>query len=156
AAASQNPFILVRSASSDLTNLRRISSIPGLLAGLLGLVAAGTLVHTLVTSVRRRRRDLAILRALGFIRSQVRLTVVWQATSIIVIALAIGLPVGAIAGRWGWHVFIEQFGYVPFAVVPLLTVLLAIPASLLLANLIASLPARDAARTEPAIVLRAE
>ncbi len=34
--------------------------------------------------------------------------------------------------------------------------LLAIPATMLLANLIADLPARIAARTQPAVVLRSE
>jgi ABC-type antimicrobial peptide transport system permease subunit len=149
-------FILRRSASSDLTNVQRIAQLPDALAGLLALVAAGTLAHTLISSVRRRRRDLAILRTLGFDRRQVRFTIVWQATTIIVISLAVGLPLGAVAGRWAWRLFVDQLGYVRVSVVPLVAVLLTIPAAILLANIIASIPARTAARMKPAVVLREE
>jgi ABC-type antimicrobial peptide transport system permease subunit len=154
--AASGAFILRRASTSDLGNLNRISSLPNLLAGLLGLVAAGTLAHTLITSVRRRRRDLAVLRALGFVRRQVGMTVAWQATTIALISLAIGLPLGAILGRLAWHSFVDQLGYVPATIVPLVALLVAIPAALTLANIIASIPARAAARTQPALVLRAE
>ena len=151
-----NLFILRRSASSDLANLQRISSLPNVLGALLAVVAAGTLAHTLISSVRRRRRDLAILRTLGFVRGQVRMTVVWQATTIVLIALAIGLPLGAIAGRWAWGLFVDQLGYVRLSIVPLIAILLTIPAAIILSNIISSIPARAAARTQPALVLRAE
>jgi ABC-type antimicrobial peptide transport system permease subunit len=151
-----NPFILKRSTTSDLANLDHIASLPNLLAALLGLVAAGTLAHTLISSVRRRRRDLAVLRALGFVRRQVGMTVAWQATTIAIISLAIGLPLGAIAGRLAWRFFVSQLGYVPVTIVPILGIVLAVPAAIILANMIAGIPARAAARTEPAVVLRAE
>jgi len=155
-APANQSFLIQRSQSSDLTNLGGISNLPNVGAGLLALVAVGTLIHTLVTSGRRRRRDFAILRALGFVRRQVRLTVVWQATTIIVISLAIGLPLGAIAGRLSWRLFVGQLGYVPLPIVPLLQVLLMIPVALVLANVIASISARAAARTQPAVALRTE
>ena len=149
-------FLLPRTQSSDLGNLQQISNLPSVLAGLLGFVAVGTLIHTLVSSVRRRRRDLAVLRALGFVRSQVGLTIVWQATTIVVIALAVGLPLGVVAARLGWRAFVDQLGYVPDPVIPLLAVLLIVPVAILLSNLIASIPARAAARMRPAEALRAE
>jgi hypothetical protein len=153
---SAGSFILQRASTSDLANLNHIASLPNILAGLLALVAAGTLAHTLISSVRRRRRDLAVLRALGFVRRQVAMTVAWQATTIAIISLAIGLPLGAILGRLAWRFFVNQLGYVPVTIVPLIGILLAIPAALALANIIASIPARAAARTQPAVVLRAE
>jgi len=156
ALAPPGAFILRRSESSDLSNVVGISNLPNIGAGLLGVVAAGTLIHTLVTSVRRRRRDLAILRALGFTRRQVSRAVAWQATTIILISLAIGLPVGVIAGRWGWEVFVGQLGYVPLPIVPLLQVLLIIPVAIVLANLISRFPARTAARNQPAFALKTE
>ena len=149
-------FLLQRSESSDLTNLEGVSNLPHIGAGLLAIVAAATLVHTLVTSARRRRRDLAILRALGFLRRQVALTIAWQATTVIAISLAIGLPLGVIAGRLGWRLFVGQLGFVPEAVVPLLQVLLIIPIAIALANIVASIPARAAARAEPVAALRGE
>ena len=100
--------------------------------------------------------DLAIFKTLGFTRRQVRHAIAWQATTIAAIALLIGLPTGIAGGRWAWRVFATQLGVLPEPAVPLPTILIAIPAALVLANLIAAAPARAAARTQPATVLRTE
>jgi ABC-type lipoprotein release transport system permease subunit len=126
------------------------------LSGLLALAAIGTLVHTLVMSIRRRRRDLAVLKTLGFVRRQISATVAWQATTMVGIALLIGLPVGVVVGRWAWTFFANAIGVLPVPVVDLRPVLLAIPVTLLLANLIALVPGRLAASTQPAAALRSE
>jgi predicted lysophospholipase L1 biosynthesis ABC-type transport system permease subunit len=130
--------------------------VPLALSGLLALAAIGTLVHALVTSIRRRRRDLAVLKTLGFVRSQISATVAWQATTLAGIALLIGLPVGVAVGRWAWTLFADAIGVLPVPVVDLPPLLLAIPVTLLLANLIALLPGRLAAATRPAAIFRAE
>jgi ABC-type lipoprotein release transport system permease subunit len=130
--------------------------IPLALSGLLALAAIGTLVHVLVTSIRRRRRDLAILKTLGFVRRQVSATVAWQASTLVCIALVIGLPVGVALGRWGWTLFADAIGVLPVPVVDLPPLLLAIPVTLLLTNLIALIPGRLAAGTRPATIFRAE
>jgi hypothetical protein len=88
-------------AQPDIRNVQRVAYLPRLLAGLVALLALGTLTHTLVSLVRRRRRDLAILKTLGFIRPQLRGTVGWQATTLATVALLIGLPIGIAGGRWG-------------------------------------------------------
>ena len=80
----------------------------------------------------------------------------WQATTFAVIALALGLPVGVAIGRWIWTVFADQLGVPPEPVVSLPVILLAIPATLLLANAIAAIPGRLASRTQPAAILRTE
>jgi ABC-type antimicrobial peptide transport system permease subunit len=116
----------------------------------------GALAHTLVTSVRRRRVELGILKSVGFVRRQVAGTVVWQTSAILVASLVAGIPVGLAAGRWAWLVFADQLGFVPEAVVPMVGVLLTIPSALVIANVIAALPARAAARTKAAAILRAE
>ena len=139
----------------ELGNLQRVDDLPFLLAGLLGLSGAATLAHTLVSSVRKRRRDLAILKTLGFVRRQVSATVAWQATTIGVLALVFGVPLGIAAGRWGWNVFADQLGVLPEPVTPVLALLL-VPAMIVFANLIAALPARIAGRLRPAPVLRTE
>jgi ABC-type lipoprotein release transport system permease subunit len=130
--------------------------VPVLLSGLLALVAIGTLAHTLVSSTRRRRRDLAILKTLGFVRRQLWGAVAWQATTLAAIALLIGLPAGIAGGRWGWRLFAGQLGVLPDPVVPLAAIFVAVLSALALANLVAVLPGRAAARTQPATVLRSE
>jgi ABC-type antimicrobial peptide transport system permease subunit len=120
------------------------------------VLAVGTLAHVLLTGVRRRRADLALLKTLGFTRRQVLGTVAWEASALAAVAALIGLPLGVIAGRLAWAVFANQAGVSPAATVPLLTVLLVVPVTLLLANLIAAWPGWQAARLRPAVVLRAE
>ncbi len=141
---------------TQLGNLRKIQALPLLLAGLLAAAAAAAIAHMLVTSVRRRRRDLAILKTLGFVRRQVSATVAWQATTVVLIALLVGVPLGLAAARWTWTYFADQLGVVPEPVVAVIPALLALPAALALANLVAAIPGRLAARTRPSAVLRTE
>jgi hypothetical protein len=139
----------------EVGDLRGVNGLPLALALLLALLATGTVAHTLLTSVRRRRRELAILKAVGFVTGQVRATVAWQATAIAASSLIIGLPLGIAAGRWAWTLLASQFAIEPVPVISPL-VLFAFPAVLVLANAIAVFPAQAAARTQPAVVLRAE
>jgi putative ABC transport system permease protein len=151
-----NAFLIPAERPGDVSSLARISSVPVLLACLLAVIAAGTLAHTLITSIVRRRRDLAILKTLGFAPAQLAGTVAWQATTLTVIALVIGIPVGIGLGRWLWRLFADQLGVLPAPVVPVVALLVAAPAALVLANLIAAIPGRAAARTQAAVVLRSE
>jgi ABC-type lipoprotein release transport system permease subunit len=151
-----NPFIFPAERPASITSLARIADVPLLLSGLLALLAVGTLAHTLVTGTRRRRRDLAILKTLGFVRGQVQGSLAWQATTLAAVALLVGLPIGIAGGRWGWRLFAGQLRVVPDPVVPLLAVLVAVPAAIVLANVVAALPGRTAARTQPAPLLRSE
>ena len=140
----------------DIKNYASIRDTPLALAVVLAVLAIGTLAHVLLTGVRRRRRDLALLKTLGFTRRQVLGTVAWEASAFAAVALLVGLPVGVVAGRWAWAVFASAAGVSTTATVPLATVLLAIPATLLAANLIAAAPGWEAARLRPALVLRTE
>jgi ABC-type lipoprotein release transport system permease subunit len=73
-----------------------------------------------------------------------------------VLALVIGLPLGIVAGRWGWNVFADHLGVVPAAVVPAILLVVIAPATLIVANLLAVVPGRIASRLRPATVLRSE
>jgi ABC-type lipoprotein release transport system permease subunit len=141
---------------ADVVNYDRVRTTPLLLAAVLALLVLATVGHALVASVRRRRRDLAVLETLGFTRRQVSATVAWQATTVAAIALLIGLPLGVVAGRLSWRLLAESLGTVAVPVTPILAVVLAVPVVLVLANLIAFVPGRMAARLKPAAVLRSE
>ena len=82
--------------------------------------------------------------------------VAWEATAFAAVALLLGLPLGVVAGRLAWAVFANAVGVAGQATVPLVLVLLAIPVTLVVANLIAAAPGWDAARLRPAAILRAE
>ena len=106
--------------------------------------------------VRRRRRDLAVLKTLGFTRSQVLRVVAWEASAFAAVALLAGLPLGVLAGRQAWSVFATASGVSAHAAVPPLLVLVIIGVTLAIANLIAAAPGWEAARVRPATVLRTE
>jgi ABC-type antimicrobial peptide transport system permease subunit len=141
---------------TDLVNFGQVQNLPLLLAGLVAVLAAATLAHTLTTSIRRRRRDLAILKMLGFVPRQIRWAVAWQATTFMSAALAIGLPIGIVVGRATWSAFARGLGVPPEPATPSLQLLLTVPAAILLANLIAAAPAVIAGRMRPAPALRTE
>lgn len=148
--------VFLRTKRQDLAALEKISRLPVLLSAIFAAIASAALAHVLVTAIRRRRRDLAILKALGFVASQVRGAIAWQVSTIAVLAIVVGIPAGIVLGRWGWRLIALQFGVVPVSVAPLAVLALVLPAGLVLGNLIAALPGRSAARTQPALVLRAE
>jgi len=147
----------VRQPGAELAGVSRSSSLPYTLTEILLFMAAASLIHALVSAIRKRRHDLAILKTLGFSRRQIRSAVAWQATTFVVIALAIGLPVGTAIGHWTWAWFVSTIGLVRFTVTPRpLVIAIVVISTLLLANAIAFLPGRAAARTKPAQILRAE
>ena len=108
-----------------------------LLGVVLALLAVATMTHVLLTSARRRRRDLAMLKALGLVRRQVLGVVEWQAVTLAATALLFGVPLGLLAGRWAWALFADAAGVSPAASIPVPLVLATIPVTLALAALIA-------------------
>jgi hypothetical protein len=141
---------------SDIQNYTGVRDTPLILGVVLALLAVGTLAHVLLTAVRRRRRDLAVLKTLGLLRSQLLRVMSWQASALAATALLVGLPTGLLAGRWAWALFAGSVGVAGTAEVPLPIVLLVIPVTLLLASLLAAGPGWAAARIKPAITLRNE
>lgn len=140
----------------EVDHLTQIDRLPFLLGGFLALLAIAALIHALVTSVLRRRRDLAVLAALGFVRRQIEAAVVWQASTVALIGLLVGIPIGVVVGRLAWGRVADGLGVATDAAVPTLALALAVPVVLIVAALVAVLPARAAARTRAAAVLRAE
>ncbi|MEY2477555.1 MAG: putative transport system permease protein [Actinomycetota bacterium] len=141
---------------AEIATLDRIRWTPIVLAAVLALLAVATVGQTLVTSIRRRRRDLAVLKTLGFLRGQVSATVAWEATTLAALAAIVGLPIGVMLGRLAWRALGEQLGIVPDPATPSLALVIALPSSVLLANLIAVIPGMLASRVAPAVALRAE
>jgi FtsX-like permease family len=133
-----------------------VRNTPLILGLVLALLAIGTLAHVLVTSVLRRRRELAVLKVLGMGRAQLLGVVMWQACAVSLIALAIGLPAGVLAGRWAWMLFAGSTGVPGDPVVSAPVLLAIIPVTLLMAALVAAIPGRLAARVRPGAALRAE
>jgi ABC-type lipoprotein release transport system permease subunit len=86
----------------------------------------------------------------------VRATVACQATTLAVVGLIFGIPLGLALARTLWRVVAER---TPVQYVPplaLIAVLLVVPLSLLAANILAAYPGQRAVRQRISTVLRAE
>ena len=120
----------------------------------LALLAVIAVAHALVSTPRRRRHDLAVLRVLGFVGAQMRSTLRWQALTVASVGLLVGVPSGIVAGRRIWSGLAGAIGVVDDWSFPWLTVVIAVPVALGVAALLAILPGRAAARVPPGRVLR--
>jgi hypothetical protein len=149
-------YQLTRYRAAAIDNPAQMGQQPLTLALSLAAAATASLALTVLTAVRRRRRELALLKTLGMTRRQIRAIVAWQASSTLVIATAVGVPVGIAAGNWAWTSFANSLGVAPVTVVSGLGLGLGIAALLATGNLLAVMPAAVAANTPAADTLRAE
>ena len=72
------------------------------------------------------------------------------------VGIVIGIPLGIVAGRWLWTLFARQIYAVPYPTVSVLSIVLVAVGTVVLANVVAAVPARTAARTSIALVLHSE
>jgi hypothetical protein len=159
--ATSNPsnfgvFVTSVLRPAEIVNYRSMGTTPAVLGGSLAAGAVAALMLTLVASVRRRRRDLAVFKTLGFTRRQLAATVAWQSSVSVVLGLVAGVPLGIITGRLLWNIFATQINAVPAPTVPVWSIVVISVSALVLANLVAAVPGRIAARTPTALVLRAD
>jgi ABC-type lipoprotein release transport system permease subunit len=155
-AAQDSVEVISVQRPAEIANAGTLRATPTVLALALAAGAVMALGLTLIASVRRRRRDLALLKSLGFTQRQLAAAVAWQATVAGVIGLVVGIPLGIVSGRELWTLFAQSIHAVPDPSVPGLAVVLVGVGALVFANLVAVLPGRAAARTSAALVLRAE
>ena len=111
---------------AEIVNYQSTGATPVILAAGLAVGAIVALALTLIASVRRRRRDLALLKTLGFTARQLAATIAWQASVIAAIAAIIGVPVGIAAGRQLWIFFARNINAVPQPTVPASLILVAV------------------------------
>ncbi len=124
-----------------LVNFGQAVNFPLILGVVVSLFGMATLLHLLVVTVPRRRRDMGILKSLGFLNHQIGATVYWQATTVAAVGLVIGIPLGVAAGRLTWNAFAQNIGVVPVSVVDADVILLLGLGALVVANLLAIGPA---------------
>ncbi|HEX5267817.1 MAG TPA: ABC transporter permease [Acidimicrobiales bacterium] len=141
---------------AEIVNYRSLGTTPALLGAALALGAVIALTLALVASVRRRRRELAVLRTLGFTARQLAATAAWQSSVAVLLGTIVGLPVGVALGRALWDLFAGEIHAVPSPTVPGMWLVLIGVAAIVLANVVAAVPGRIAARTPAVGFLRAE
>jgi ABC-type lipoprotein release transport system permease subunit len=142
--------------AAEIRNAEEMGVLPLALGSAMALGAVLSLGLALTGFVRQRRRELAILKTVGFTRGQVRSAVVWQGALALLVALAVGVPLGVAGGRWLWTRFASDIGVAPEAAVPGLLLLAAVGVVLLVGVLSATAPGAMAAGTRPADAMRAD
>jgi hypothetical protein len=151
-----NLFPIPAALPVAVADLARVEDLPLALGAFFALLACATVAHALVTTVRRRRHDLAVLRSIGFTRRQTRGAIAWQATLLATVGIVVGVPLGIAVGRLAWRWLADDF---PIAYVPplaALAVVVVAAAAIALANALAAGPAHVATRIRPAEALRVE
>jgi hypothetical protein len=155
-AAKDSVNIVPVQRPAEIADSGTLRATPTVLASSLAAGAVLALGLTLIASVRRRRRDLALLKVLGFTRRQVAAALAWQSSIAGLIGVVVGVPVGLVGGRDLWSLFARGIYAVPYPVTPVASVILVGVGALVFAVLVSWLPGRSAARTPPALVLRSE
>jgi len=148
-------YELHTAVASAVSNAAQMGRQPLALAAGLAAAAVLSLALTVLSSVRRRRREFALLKALGMTKAQIRAIIAWQTTLTLAMAIAVGMPLGIAAGRWAWQGFAGSLGAVPVTEIPLLALLLGLAGLAAAGNLLTVVPAAIAGRTRPAVLLRA-
>ncbi|MGD0054370.1 MAG: ABC transporter permease [Acidimicrobiales bacterium] len=141
---------------AEIVAYQATGAAPSLLALALVAGAVAALGLALASSVRRRRRELALLKAFGFTHRQLATAVSCQASLCALVGAVLGVPLGILLGRWLWTLFAREIYAVPEPSVPVVSMFVIVLGALVLANLVAAIPGRIAARTSTALVLRAE
>ncbi len=95
---------------TSLINFGQAVNFPALFGVMLAIFGAATLLHMLVVSVARRRRDVGLLKVVGFVNGQVASSVGWQASTLAIIGIVIGVPAGIAAGAAVWRAFAGNRG----------------------------------------------
>jgi hypothetical protein len=142
--------------SAEIVNTREVTGSSTALGGAVAVAALASLTVALTAVVLRRRRDLAVLKSLGFTRRQISAAVAWQATTTVLVGVVVGVPLGIALGRVLWGRFAESLQVLSEPETPLLVIVAIGVAALVAANLIAVLPRRMARSVPSELALRVE
>ena len=115
---------------------------PLLVGGLLVVGATIGLAIGIAMSVRARRRDLGMLRVLGFTSRQLRGSVLVQAVASVTGGVVIGVPVGVVLVSAAWRAFASQLGVATEPSTPVAWIVATAVGAIVIALVAAALPAR--------------
>jgi hypothetical protein len=140
----------------ELTNLQNVELLPTILGIGLALLALAALSYVLVITGRARRRDFAVLRAIGLGTNASRLVIFAQAAIIAVVAAVVGVPLGVVTARIAWRAVSNRVPLVYAPPASIVVIAIVVPAFLVATVVVATWPALRITRDHPASVLRTE
>jgi hypothetical protein len=142
--------------SAEIVNTREVNGSSTTLGAAVAVAALASLTVALTAVVVRRRRDLAVLKSLGFTRRQISAAIAWQATTTVLVGVVLGVPLGIALGRLLWSRFAASLQVLSAPVTPMGPILGIAVTSIIAANLIAVVPRRMARSVPSEVALRAE
>lgn len=141
---------------SEVHSLQALETVPRTLAIALVLMVAIPVVHSLLVAVRGRRRDLAVMSALGARPRTLRSIGMWQGVAVVGVALALGVPLGIVLGRWSWTVLVTAFGTIAEPTVALGALALLVVAIVVIGATLGAIPVWRTGRRGRLTSLRTE
>jgi len=141
---------------TGLVNFGEAVNFPLIFGVMLAIFGVATLIHLLLISLGRRRHEMGVLKAVGFLAGQVRAAVIWQAMTVVLIGVVVGAPLGIALGRAIWKAFAVNIGVVPVPIAPILPLAVLLVSVLGAAIVLATPTAVLASRAQPSEVLRSQ
>jgi hypothetical protein len=139
---------------AQIADVAAMRSAPVLLAAFISAAMGVGLALAVGLAARNRRRELAVLRALGATSAQLGASMRWQALTVVGAGLVIGTPVGLVLGTITWHSFARGLGIDDTPIVSALWIGVVVVGAIVLALLASAGPSRYASRVAPSTVLR--
>lgn len=137
-------------------NIESNDRVPVALAIMVAVAFFALATYLLFVSIRSRRFEMAVMRALGLSTGGVRWSVAAQATATAAVAVLIALPVGVVIGRLAWLAYARELEVQPVANIPWATLAIVFATAIVVANVVALIPGWFAARRSPGFDLRSE
>jgi hypothetical protein len=149
-------FVETPQPSATVRHLVRVDDLPLLLSAVVVLLAIASLGHMMWVSVRQRRFEFGVLRAIGFRRSQVWWSIATHAAVVAAVAVVIGIPAGVIGGGWGWRAVARAIGVSMGPTFVATSIVVGAAGALVAALVAAAIPGWRAVRLRPGVALRTE
>jgi putative ABC transport system permease protein len=143
-----------RTPPPEVTDLTALGRLPDFLALVLLVVALAAFTHGLLMT--GTGRDLAVLRIVGLTRGQAAAAGVTIAVVVTCVGLALGVPIGAVAGRLVWWAVAQSHGVATDASIPVAAIAAVVPLAVAVGAGIGWLATRHLLRPPPSAVLRTE
>lgn len=137
-------------------NVERNDRVPVALAIMVAVAFFALATYLLFVSIRSRRFEMAVMRALGLSTHGVRWSIAAQATATAVVAMVVAIPVGVVVGRLAWLAYARELEVQPVANIPWATLAIVAAAAIVIANAVALIPGWFATRRSPGYDLRSE
>jgi putative ABC transport system permease protein len=150
----QDEAIAPRPGTIDL--LARVAPLTWLLAAVVGLAGSAALIHALAVGVRRRGRDLGVLRVFGATAGETGHVLHWMALWVAAAGVLVGVPAGVLGGSIAWRRIASDNDVAVDVTFPAAAVSLVMLASIVVSVLVAIPAGRRARRIRIHDALRFE